>query len=148
MTATKASDEIFLIDSNVLIYNYDEADPAKHKTAKALLDSCWKGGMKFAVSSQNLSEFFYVTTRKNILDKKKAIIIISDIINFPGWIKISFDHNTVLEAAKISEEHNMHYWDALLAATMRQNNVLSIYTENAKDFHVPWLNVVDPFRKK
>ena len=54
----------------------------------------------------------------------------------------------ILEAAKISEEYDMHYWDALLAATMRQNNVLSMYTENAQDFRVPWLNVVDPFGKK
>ena len=96
--------EIFLVDSNILVYNYDKADREKHKTAKQLLDTCWKDGTKMAVSVQNLSELFSVTTSKKMISKKEAITDMEDIINFPGWIKINFDHKTVLEAAKISEE--------------------------------------------
>lgn len=138
---------IFLLDSNILIYNYDDADPVKHKTAKKLIDNCWDGKEKLALSTQNLSEFFSITTTKKFLDKKDSIRIISDIIKFPGFVKIIFDHETVLEAAKISDEYKMSYWDSLLAATMKKNGIFNLYTENMKDFKVPWLNVVNPFIK-
>lgn len=140
--------ELFLLDSNIIIYNYDKADMKKHTIAKNLIDECWKGEEKLCLSSQNLSEFFYASTRKNLLDKKIVVNIISDILDFPGWVKINFNHKTVLEAAKISHEHKMHYWDSLLAATMKQNGVFNIYTENAKDFKAPWINAVNPFDKK
>lgn len=136
---------IFLLDSNILIYNYDDADPKKHTAAKHLIDGCWDGKEKFAISTQNLSEFFSVTTTKKFLAKKDAIRIISDIIEFPGWTKLEFSPRTVLEAAKISDEHDMSYWDSLLAATMKQNGIFNLYTENVKDFKVPWLSVVNPF---
>ena len=141
-------DEIFLVDSNILIYNYDTSDPTKHAISKRLIDSCWKKEIKLAISAQNLSEFFFVTTRKGFLTKKDAVENISDMIDFDNFLKLDFDHKTVLDAAKISEEHDMSYWDSLLAATMRQNSVLNLYTENAKDFKIPWLNVVNPFGKK
>lgn len=137
--------ETFLLDSNILIYNYDTSDPKKHKIAKNLVDRCWKNGEKFALSTQNLSEFFSVTTTKKFLSKKDAAAVLSDIVKFSAWIKIRFGHKTVLEAAKISDEHNMSYWDSLLAATMKQNGIFNIYTENTKDFKVPWLAVINPF---
>lgn len=140
--------DIFLLDSNILIYNYDTANPRKHNIAKGLIDKCWKNNVKFAISSQNLSEFFSATTGKKILSKQYAITIISDIINFHNWIKIDFNHKTVLDAAIVSEEHNMSYRDSLLAVTMKQNSIFNIYTENAQDFKIPWINTVNPFAKK
>ncbi len=139
--------EIFLADTNILVYNYDRADMKKHIIAKEILDSCWKKEIKLAVSSQNLSEFFSVTTRKSFLSKKDAIEFVSDVIDFSGWMNLDFSHKTVLEACKISEEHNMSYWDSLLAATMKRNSILNLYTENKQDFKVPWLNVVNPFER-
>lgn len=138
--------EIFLLDTNILVYAHDKTSGGKHEISKAMVERCLKDE-KLAVSSQNLSEFFWVTTRKHFLNKKEAIDIISDIINFSGWLKISFDHNTVLEAARIAEEFSMPYWDSLLAATMRRNSIFNLYTENAKDFKMPWLNAANPFRK-
>ncbi len=135
----------FLLDSNILIYNYDTSDLKKHTIAKNLVDKCWKKEQKFSLSTQNLSEFFSVVTSKKILTKKEAAKILSDIVNFSGWKKIKLNHKTVLEAARISDEHNMSYWDSLLAATMRQNGVFNIYTENVQDFKVRWLNAVNPF---
>jgi predicted nucleic acid-binding protein len=36
---------------------------------------------------------------------------------------------------------------ALIAATMQENNLKTIYTENIADFKkVPWLNVVNPLK--
>lgn len=140
-------DEIFLIDTNVLIYYYDAADQRKHRIAKNIIDDCWNNERNIVVSAQTLSEFFSIVTKKKFLSGKDAIRVISDIIEFDGWIKISFSHETVLDAAKISEEAGMPYWDSLLAATMKHNLVFNIYTENKKDFKTPWLNAQNPFEK-
>jgi len=141
-------DRLFLIDTNIIVYAHDKSDEEKHRIAKNMIDACIDGKNQLAISSQNLSEFFSVTTRKNILTKKAATEIISDIIKFSNFIKIDFTHKIVLDAATTSEEHNMPYWDALLAATMRHNGIVNIYTENTKDFKMPWLNMVNPFEKK
>ncbi|MBI2583246.1 MAG: PIN domain-containing protein [Candidatus Aenigmarchaeota archaeon] len=140
--------ELFLIDTNIVVYYHDAADSVKHAIAKRLIDRCFSRDEIFAVSSQNLSEFFSVTTTKKLLTKKEALNFISDIVDFSGWVKIDFSHKTVVEAARISDEYNMPYWDSLLAATMKQNGVLNLYTENVKDIKVPWIHAVDPFGKR
>jgi len=139
--------EVFLLDTNILVYAYDAADVQKHIISKKVINKCLDGEYNIAISPQNLSEFFSVTTSKGLLEKTDAVKVISDIIVFPGWVKINFDHTTVLAAAKISDEYKMSYWDSLLAATMKQNSVLKIYTENKKDFKMPWLVVENPFEK-
>lgn len=141
-------DEVFLVGTNILVYAHDKTDMEKHKISFEIVNNCIEKKEKLAVSTQNISEFFSVVIGKKLLAKKEAIEIISDITELENWIKLDFDHKTALEAAKISENHDMHYWDALLAATMKQNGILNLYTENAKDFKVPWLNVVNPFEKK
>ncbi len=138
-------DKIFLLDSNVLIYYFDKSDIKKHSIAKNMIDKCWDSLETLVVSSQNLSEFFSVTTNKRFLSKKEAGYVVYNILEFRGWMKINFTHKTILEACKLSEEYNMPYWDSLLAATMRENGIFYIYTENIKDFKMPWINAVNPF---
>ena len=139
--------DLFILDTNLLVYYFDSKDKTKHSIAKKLIDSCWEKQTSLAISSQNLSEFFFVTTTKSLLSKQEARNVVSDIIEFTNWIKMDFSYFTVLEAAKICEENSMHYWDSLLAATMKQNGIFSIYTENTKDFKPKWLNAVNPFIK-
>ena len=35
------SDEICLIDTNILVYAYDESEGKKHEICKRLIDECW-----------------------------------------------------------------------------------------------------------
>ncbi len=68
---------------------------------------------------------------------------------FNNWIKITPGVSTVTEAIKICGERRLHYWDALLAATMKENGIFIIYTENEKDFKkISWLEVINPIKKK
>jgi predicted nucleic acid-binding protein len=40
----------------------------------------------------------------------------------------------------------MHLWDAAIAATMKENDIFEIVTENVKDFKkIPQLKVSNPF---
>lgn len=47
----------------------------------------------------------------------------------------------------MNRDYQTHYWDYLIASTMKENAVKEIYTENTKDFEkIPELKVVNPFR--
>jgi len=58
------SDEICLIDTNILVYAYDESEGKKHEICKGLIDECWRLRKKYSISIQNLSEFYVVITKK------------------------------------------------------------------------------------
>ena len=93
-------------------------------------------------------KFYVVVTKKisNPIPTKVAKDFIELIIDFQGWHVITYNAQTIKSAIGISIKNSIHYWDALLAATMRENNVFSIYTENDKDFKkIPWIKIIDPF---
>jgi len=58
------SDELALIDSNILTYVLDNSEPVKSRICGELVADCWKKKRDFAVSTQNLSEFYVVVTKK------------------------------------------------------------------------------------
>ncbi len=139
---------IFLIDSNVLVYAFDSSERAKHEIAKKILKKCFFGDEVYAVSIQNLSEFFVNITKKveKPIQKNIASNIIKKIIMFNGFVKIEPNVKTVVKAMDISANENASYWDSLVAATMIENSVFHIYTENTKDFlNIKGIEAVNPF---
>jgi predicted nucleic acid-binding protein len=41
-----------------------------------------------------------------------------------------------------------NFWDALIVATMEENSIDTIITENEKDFKkVKWIKTINPFKK-
>mgnify|MGYP001561550215 CR=1 FL=1 len=142
--------EIELLDSNILIYAYDSSEKEKHAISKNLLANCWKRKKSYALSVQNLSELFVVTTKKITSPVKPDEMKknIQDITSFSNFTILTINKNNILSAIEISSEHNISYWDALIASVMKENHVYSIITENDKDFKkIPWLKVTNPFIK-
>lgn len=137
--------KIFLVDSNVLIYAYEKEESSKKIKAGELIGNCFHGNLHLAISNQNLVEFTSVITKKGKLSFEQVKVEVEDIINFAGFIKINYSPETILSAIEIANEFKMSFWDSLLAATMRENGIFNIYTENAKDFKMPWINAVNPF---
>ena len=143
------SDEICLIDTNILVYAYDESEGKKHEICKRLIDECWRLRAKYSISIQNLSEFYVVITKKieNPVPMEMAKEIIEDIIEFQNWILMDYDPRTILSAIELNMVYKVHYWDALIAATMRENKIFSIYTEDGDFKNIPWLNVINPLER-
>ncbi len=144
----ESTDSVFLIDTNVLIYAYDKTDKKKHSIAKKLLEKCWRREATFAISIQNLAEFFVVVTQKvpSKLTVEKAGQIISDITEFSHWRLLRYDEHTLKMAINIHGATKQHFWDALISATMLKEGVLHIYTENIGDFkRVEHIHAINPF---
>lgn len=142
----RMSDNAVLIDSNILVYAFDSAEPEKQKIAKEVLKRCWREELHGVVALQNLGEFFNIITKKvpRPLAIEDAEQIIEDIIAAPQWEKVSYDAH-ILQHAMVVVRVNNQFWDAVLLSTMIANNINTIYTENAKDFNIKGIKAVNPF---
>ena len=140
--------KISFIDANILGYAYERTNLQKHRIAANLLLPCFQAKTNLALSTQILGEFFILITKKAKmpLEPRIAQIIINDIISLPHWKIVSYNEKTVMMALNIADNFNMPYWDSLIAATMTENDISTIYTENTKDFKVPWIKAINPFK--
>ena len=139
------------IDTNILVYAFDTDEIKKNKKAKQLLEKCFKGEVCLVASTQVLSEFFTVVTKKiqSPIACSQAKEIIQNIIDFRGFSVLTIKPSTILSAINSCNETNGHYWDCLIAETMKENKVFQIYTENTKDFgKIGGIQSVNPFLKK
>ena len=136
-----------LIDTNILCYAFDAGLPEKRAIAAGLLSQCWRSEIALAVSVQNLAEFSVVMTEKVKHPVPDAVVtrFIQDIVSFGGWSVIGYDPGTIMDAVVIRRQYSIHFWEALLVATMKQHNIGTIYTEDSHFKKVPWMTVIDPF---
>ncbi|HLD88748.1 MAG TPA: PIN domain-containing protein [Candidatus Nanoarchaeia archaeon] len=144
----ESTETLFLVDTNVLVYAYDRTDQRKHHVAALLVEKCWRREVTYAVSIQNLAEFFVVMTQKSkVLPVEEAQQIIKDILEFSNWKVFNYNSKTLQQAISIFKHKQRHFWDALIAATMTENGVLHIYTENVSDFkEFEGIHAVNPFK--
>lgn len=135
----------FLIDTNILIYSHDKtADKIKYQKAKEFIARKTLS-KECHVSAQNLAEFYYVFTSKlqKTVSSFQARTMLQLFVD--SFSVIQYSAPTVLEAANIQSLYKIHFWDALLAATMKENNIQLIYTENLKDFKkIPEIEAINP----
>ena len=136
-----------LIDTNILCYALDAGEPEKRAVAAGLLSRCWRSEIVLAVSVQNLAEFSVVMTEKvqHPVPDADVTRFIRDIVSFDGWTVIGYDPGTIMDAVGIQGMFSLHFWDALLAATMKQHDIGTIFTEDLHFKKIPWITVVDPF---
>ena len=141
------TEPIYLLDTNILVYSYDATDKSKHQKAKELLQQCWQRKKTYAISVQNLAEFFVVITKKvpSPLSVENAEKIIKDIISFTHWKVLHYEQETLLQSMALHKKSKKHFWDAVIAATMMGAGITHIYTENTSDFaHFEKIVAVNP----
>ena len=68
----------------------------------------------------------------NKLSYQQAKEISQDIIY--SFQVVLYTPETFLRALDLSSSFGIHFWDALIAATMQENNIKEIITENVSDF--------------
>lgn len=139
------STESPIVDSNILIYTYSEESPKKAK-AMELLNKCFIGHFQLHISLQNIGEFCSVSTRKFGVSPEKVNTIAQAFLRSENFIKLSYNSSTFQTALSIMEKHKLHFWDAMLAATMLENNVRTIYTEDNGFNNINGIKAVNIFQ--
>ncbi len=138
-----------LIDTNILSYVFDSREQEKRQISHDLLAKCWKGEIQYAVSVQNLAEFAVIVTEKvaNPVPSETVLAFIHTITAYDGWIKIGYSGKTIEEAIKIQSFHKIRFWDALIIATMKENGLSHIYSEDRHLARVPSITVINPYER-
>ena len=136
-----------LLDTTILVYAFDADCGRKCPIARELIGRSWKGEARYAVSTQNLAEFSVVVREKvaQPLPSEDVRQFLSLVMRSRDWQVLGYHGKTIIRAHEIRDECDLHFWDALLAATMEENAVRTIITEDAHFRNVPWITVQDPF---
>ncbi len=117
------SAELRFIDTNVLVYLFDNNAPAKQAVARELL-----GAGRFVLSTQVLSEFYVTVTRKlaRPLDSATASRAVADLCALPIP---DVTAKLVQSAIKRCTVTRLSYWDALIVETALEAGATSLLTK-------------------
>ena len=120
------------LDSNVVVYAFDHADPAKQRIAIEVVE----GSDRLVVSTQVLLESWWVLTRRlaEPLDETRASEVIDQLCTLPV---VSTDPQLVQQAIQTGLRFDIAVWDALIieaARTAGCRRVLSEDLHSGQDF--------------
>jgi predicted nucleic acid-binding protein len=113
------------VDTNVLIYDIDATDPRKQMRARAILDPAGAGDL--VISSQVLSEFYVVATRKLGVDGAIAQALVHRLMRLPVVV---IDAPLVVAAISGSREWGISYWDALIVRAAEAADCRRVLSED------------------
>lgn len=136
--------DLQFVDSNILVYAYDNTQGDKHQKAITLLENLWAAGVG-CLSVQVLQEFYYNITRKSAkpLSPIEAAQVIED---FSDWIIHRPGIRDVLAAIELLQRHNVSFWDAMILRSALQCNCARLWTEDLSDGQrYEDVTVINPF---
>ncbi len=130
------------LDTNVVVYAFDDADPAKQSIAIEVLEA----GDRLVVSTQVLLEAWWVLTRRLAvpLGEDDASKVIDELSALPV---VSTDPDLVRRAIETGRRFNIAVWDALIIEAARASGcrrVLSEDLNSGQDFE--GVVVENPFK--
>ena len=134
--------ERWFVDTNVLVYLFDDQAPAKRALARGLFSP---GAGKLVLSAQVLGEFFQVVTRKTrTLTPEQALRAARSLSRLRIW---PIHRELVLGAMRRSDVSRLSYWDALIVETAIEAQASRLLTEDLRHGQrFGPVRVVNPFR--
>ncbi|MBZ5572884.1 MAG: PIN domain-containing protein [Acidobacteriia bacterium] len=136
MTAT------VFVDTNVLIYALDDADPKKQQAARSWREELWRSH-RGRISFQVLQEFYVKVTQKWPEARPQARAEVRDLL---AWRPLAADAALLELAWKIQDRFQLSFWDALVVAAANSLSCRYLLTEDLQaDQQLDGLVVVNPF---
>lgn len=118
------NDRAFL-DTNVLVYAVDSAEPDKRKAARALLSEV----DDIVISAQVLNEFYVTITRKlkPAVDPETAANMVRRLARIPC---VAVDAELVQLALRAGQRWQLSHWDSLVVEAARKAACSKVLTED------------------
>ncbi|WP_077032836.1 PIN domain-containing protein [Pelomonas sp. KK5] len=133
-----------LVDTNVLLYCFDEKEPAKRDTAQAWITACWTRRCG-RISVQVLNEF-YSNARKKFSTAISAGDARAEVRRYQHWRPWQIDHATVETAWAIESRYQLNYWDALIVASAQHLGCRFVLSEDMQHgLSVDGVQIINPF---
>jgi len=114
------------IDTNVLVYALDKAEPEKQKKARELLRKTESDRLG-VISTQVLQEYYVVATQKMKVEPELAKRIISSLSKFEVVV---INQPIIEKAIDISISNKITFWDALIVSSAAAARCRIIWTED------------------
>jgi predicted nucleic acid-binding protein len=117
------------VDTNVLVYAFDDGTPAKRDRARSLLTT---PGATLVISAQVVGEFYVVVTRKltTPLGEGHACAAVAELLRLPV---MPIDGELARAAASTSRATQLSYWDALIVEAAAAAGCDRLLTEDLAD---------------
>jgi predicted nucleic acid-binding protein len=133
------------VDTNVLVYDRDERDRAKHERARAWMTALWRRPGLGVVGGQVLTEFYWTVTRKLKpgLPEDQAR---SYVRTLGAWPLVPIDEAVIAEGWAVQDRYGFTFRDALVVAAARTAGCRCLLTEDLQHGQdLDGLLVVSPF---
>jgi predicted nucleic acid-binding protein len=136
------SDEVVFLDTNVLVYLFDQGEPRK----KAIAEDIFRRHQRIRLSTQVLQEFFVVVTRK--LERPlEPEIALRSVEHFQVYPVAVVTNALVTQAIRRSIDAQLSFWDALIVETALSEQATLLVTEDLQDGQkIGSMRVWNPFR--
>ena len=123
------ADELTFVDTNVLVYAFDDSDPRKRSRASEVIESAGSG--KVILSTQVLQEFFVIVTRKlarpvPVDEAEKAVR------QFTHLPVVQIDPAIILSAIGATRRHKIPFWDSLIVEAALAAGCTRLLTEDLR----------------
>lgn len=116
------------VDTNILVYAFDQSAGTKHTKANALLQMLWRSGQG-CVSIQVLQEFYVTVTRK--IKPSLSVLTAKQIIkDLRGWQIHRPTVEDILGAIASQERYDISFWDALILRSAEQLGCVVVWSED------------------
>jgi predicted nucleic acid-binding protein len=117
---------LVFVDTNVLVYALDDADPRKQAAARAWRAELWKSKCG-RISFQVLQEFYAVVERKWPAGRDGARAEIRDLLT---WRPVPIDQLVLERAWEVQEGYRLPFWDSLIVAAAIGSSCRYILSED------------------
>lgn len=135
---------VVFVDTNVLVYRYDQTEPVKQRIASEWLETLWrrKAGR---TSTEVLHELYVTLTRKlsRGLDPSDARTIVRAL---EAWKPLPSDAELLHTAWELEDAHSFSFWDSLIVAAALRTSSTILLTEDLQDgMTIGPLTITNPF---
>lgn len=137
------NDEVWFIDTNVLVYLFDVDAPAK----KAIAESMFREQADLRLSTQVLQEFYVTATRKlgRPLSPEQALQAVKHFQTYPVAVISSA---LVTRSIRRSIDSRLSLWDSLIVETALAEHADRLVTEDLQDgWTLGAMRVWNPFKR-
>ena len=129
------------IDTNVLIYSYDDDYPGHQQVAKDLLAAIAGSALPWQVASEFLS-----VSRKLLRKSDPPSLPWDRLSVVRNSFKMIFPSPTTLDRARhLQLNYQLQIWDALIYAACLDAAVTTLYSEDLPAQPIPGLQIINPF---
>lgn len=116
------------IDTNVLLYAYDEGAGERHDRAIELIETLGRA-RRAAISIQVLQEFFVNVTKKSAVPLSPGVARdrLRTLSRWPVHAPLASD---VLAATEIAESNRLSFWDAMIVRSAGRMECAVLWSED------------------